>query len=78
MQFLSDKIVTLGGVPTITPLPVPPAETPKEMLERILEAESQAVAGYTERSEQAKAAVNLAWASSLRIWLSMKLGTTKK
>lgn len=55
-QFLADKIVSLGGVPTTTPLPVPPVETPKEMLERILEAERKAIAGYTERAEQARAA----------------------
>ncbi len=54
-QFLADKIITLGGIPTTTPLPVPSAETPKEMLERILEAESKAIAGYSQRSEQAKA-----------------------
>jgi bacterioferritin len=44
-QFLADKIVSLGGVPTTTPAPVPPAETPKEM---------KAISGYTERSEQAR------------------------
>lgn len=58
-QFLADKIFILGGVPTTTPLPVPPAETPKEMLERILEAERKAIAGYSERSEQAKDAGEL-------------------
>jgi bacterioferritin len=58
-QFLSDKIVSLGGVPTTTALPVPAAESPKEMLQRILEAESKAVAGYSRRSEEAKAAGEL-------------------
>jgi bacterioferritin len=53
-QFLADKIVSLGGVPTTTPAPVPPAETPKEMLERVVEAEKKAISGYTERSEQAR------------------------
>lgn len=55
-QFLADKIVSLGGVPTTSPLPVPPAETTHEMLERILEAESKAIAGYTQRAEDARSA----------------------
>ncbi len=55
-QFLADKIVALGGVPTTTPAPVPSAETPKEMLERVLEAEKAAIAGYSKRAEEAKAA----------------------
>jgi bacterioferritin len=53
-QFLADKVVALGGVPTTTPAPVPSAETPKEMLERVLEAEKKAIAGYTERADQAR------------------------
>ena len=53
-QFLADKIAALGGVPNKTAAPVPEAETPKEMLERILEAEQKAVANYTQRAEQAK------------------------
>jgi bacterioferritin len=53
-QFLADKIVALGGVPTTDPDPVPPAETPKEMLERIMEAENKAVKGYIKRSEEAR------------------------
>ena len=55
-QFLADKVVALGGVPVTTPVPVPAAETPKEMLERVLEAEKQAVAGYTKRVDQAREA----------------------
>jgi bacterioferritin len=52
-QFLADKIVTLGGIPTTTPNPVPPAKTVKAMLEEILKAEGFAVEGYTKRAEQA-------------------------
>jgi bacterioferritin len=55
-QFLADKIISLGGVPTTTPAPVPPAETPKEMLEQVVIAEKTAIDGYTERSEQARKA----------------------
>ena len=37
-QFLADKIVALGGMPTTSPVIVPAAETAKEMLEQVLEA----------------------------------------
>ncbi len=53
-QFLANKIAALGGVPTKTAAPVPEAETPKEMLERILEAEHKAIVSYSQRAEQAK------------------------
>ncbi|MGQ9888392.1 MAG: ferritin-like domain-containing protein [Aggregatilineales bacterium] len=55
-QFLADKIVALGGVPVTTPVAVPAANSPREMLEAILAAEKTAIAGYTERAEQARAA----------------------
>jgi len=53
-QFLADKIVALGGEPTTEPVPVPKANTAREMLEAIVQAEKQAVAGYTERAQQAE------------------------
>jgi bacterioferritin len=53
-RFLADKVVALGGVPTSTPLPVPPASNAKSMLENILKAEGQAMADYSARSEQAR------------------------
>lgn len=52
-EFLSNKIVALGGVPTTVPAAVAPAETNKELLENALEAERKAVAGYKERALQA-------------------------
>lgn len=64
-QFLADKIVALGGVPTTTPDPIPPAETPKEMLERVLEAEQKAIRGYAERADQARAAGQIGLAVQL-------------
>lgn len=54
-QFLADKIVALGGEPATQPRQVPKADTPRQMLENILEAERRAVADYTERAEQADA-----------------------
>lgn len=52
-QFLADKIASLGGKPTTTPREVPEANTSHEMLQAIMEAEAQAIKGYTERAEQA-------------------------
>jgi bacterioferritin len=54
-QFLADKIATLGGEPTTQARPVPDADTPHEMLERIREAEARAIADYSERVQQAEA-----------------------
>src|SRR3954462_3335996 len=54
-QYLAAQIAFLGGTPTTVPRPVPAAETPKEMLRRILEAEERAVQDYNERIRQAEA-----------------------
>lgn len=54
-QFLSDKIATLGGEPTVEPRVVPQADTPREMLECALDAEKQAIKDYDERIKQAEA-----------------------
>lgn len=53
-QFLADKIAALGGEPTTEPRPVPPADQPREMLERALVAEEQAIADYNTRLGQAE------------------------
>jgi bacterioferritin len=52
-EFLANKVVALGGVPVTSPAPVAPAESNKELLEAVLEAERKAIAGYKERAEQA-------------------------
>jgi bacterioferritin len=52
-QYLANKIVALGGQPTTTPNPVTAANSNREMLEAVLEAERRAVAGYTQRAEEA-------------------------
>lgn len=54
-QFLSNKIVALGGEPTTVPRPTAPAATNREMLEAVREAERRAVADYTKRAQQAEA-----------------------
>ena len=54
-QLLADKIARYGGDPTTEPAAVPNAETPREMLENVLEAERTAVVEYNERIRQADA-----------------------
>ncbi|MCB1122364.1 MAG: ferritin-like domain-containing protein [Verrucomicrobiae bacterium] len=53
-QYLANKIVALGGEPVTDPAPVKEAATNKEMIEAVLEAERNAVKGYTERAKQAE------------------------
>ena len=53
-QFLANKIVALGGKPVAQAAPVPEARDNHEMLERVLEAERSAIAGYSERAKQAE------------------------
>jgi bacterioferritin len=49
-----NKIAALGGEPTTQPRPVPGANQPREMLERALAAEEQAIADYNGRIRQAE------------------------
>jgi len=53
-EFLANKVVALGGVPTTVPAPVAPAETNKELLEAVLVAERKAVADYVQRAKEAE------------------------
>jgi bacterioferritin len=53
-QFLSDKIVALGGEPTTEPRPVPHTTETRKMLEHALRSERQAIADYGERIRQAE------------------------
>ncbi len=64
-QFLADKIVALGGVPTTQPAAVPQAETPRAMLEAILKAETETLARYAERMRQAEEAGDLGLAAKI-------------
>ena len=54
-QFLAEKIVAMGGVPTTMPKPIPGATGAREMLEAILAAETDAHDRYATRSAQAEA-----------------------
>lgn len=53
-QYLANKIVALGGEPTTNARPVPAAESNREMLEAVLDAERRAVNDYSERASQAE------------------------
>ena len=46
-QYLADKIAALGGIPTTVAKPVPGGDTPQQLLQHVLEAETQAIAAYT-------------------------------
>ncbi len=54
-QYLADKIVALGGEPTVEPVQVKQTNDVRTMLQYIYEAESAAVENYTKRREQAEA-----------------------
>jgi bacterioferritin len=58
--FLADKIVALGGTPTTTVPPVPPAHDNRQMLELALAAEVETIERYTKRIDQAEAAGEIA------------------
>jgi bacterioferritin len=47
--FLADKIVALGGIPAVSPAPVPVAKDNREMLENALQAEVDTIERYTRR-----------------------------
>lgn len=53
-QFLANKIVALGGVPTTQAAPVADGKNNKVMVEEVLKAEQGAVKRYTERAKQAE------------------------
>ena len=55
-RFLADKIVALGGTPTVEPKPVKPTSNVKEMLENTLQAEIDTIERYTLRCQQAEEA----------------------
>lgn len=54
-QFLADKIAAMDAEPVTAPRPVPCADQPREMLEKALTAEEEAITGYCERIRQADA-----------------------
>lgn len=53
-QYLSNKIVALGGEPTTKARDVPAAKSDRDMVEAVRNAEHRAVADYTKRVKQAE------------------------
>lgn len=48
-DYLANKVATLGGDPAVMPPEPPSAEEPRAMVERVLEAENDAIRRYRER-----------------------------
>ena len=53
-QFLADKITALGGEPVTSAAPFEVSHKTREMLEKVLEAESGTIERYVERRKQAE------------------------
>ncbi len=53
-EFLSEKIVALGGEPVTDARKVPEASSNHDMLKAVLSEERKAVKDYTQRAEQAE------------------------
>lgn len=58
--FLADKIVALGGTPTVDVPAVKVTDDNRQMLENALEAEVDTIERYTRRSDQAEEAGEIA------------------
>ena len=58
--FLADKIVSLGGTPTMRAAEVPSATDNRAMLQNALRAEEETIARYTTRVDQAEAVGEIA------------------
>jgi bacterioferritin len=52
-QFLADKVIALGGYPTVEPQEVPRASDPQEMLRNVRDAEQEAIRMYKKLAEAA-------------------------
>jgi bacterioferritin len=63
--FLADRVVALGGTPTVNVGPVPIPRDAREMLENALQAEVDTIERYTRRIQQADACGEL----SIRVQL---------
>ena len=54
-EMLADKIISLGGKPTMTPAATKMTDDPKQMLQNSLDDEIAAIKRYIERRAQAEA-----------------------
>ena len=73
-EFLSNKIVALGGEPTTTPREVTKAGSNHEMLEAVLKAERRAVTDYTKRAKEAEAYGDIGLANQLENMVTDETG----
>lgn len=64
-QFLANKIAALGGTPTTTPAPLTLPTAPREMLQAVLDAETETIARYVARRRQAEEAGDYGLAAEL-------------
>ena len=64
--IIAGQIDYLGGMPTVTPLPVKTSEKAEEMLRFDLETENQTIANYRVRVRQCEALGEYALAENLR------------
>ena len=64
--IVSKHIDYLGGMPTVTPLPVKPSDDPRTMLRADLENENDTIRAYRERVRQCEAMQEYAIAEDIR------------
>lgn len=69
-QKLANKIAALGGTPTTTPAPVPPARDLRAMLENAIKAESDTIDRYRKRMKQAEELGDYGLANDIQTILS--------
>lgn len=55
-QLLADKIAVLGGEPTTSPRPVAVVHDPRDMVQKVLEAEAETIERYRRRIHEADSA----------------------
>ena len=73
-KFLAQKIIALGGTPTATPTPVTLPKDNRGMLQAALQSETDTIARYTTRIEQADAAGEIGLKVDLEELLSDETG----
>lgn len=64
--IISKQVDYLGGMPTVTPLPVRTSEKAEDMLRYDLEQETETIANYRERVRQCESLAEYAMAEEIR------------
>lgn len=64
--IISKQVDYLGGMPTVTPLPVRASEKAEDMLRYDLEQETETIANYRERVRQCESLAEYAMAEEIR------------